>query len=350
MVPALIDMSTGRMAGGRAVVWTVAFVAFGAAYGAWLRPAARDGRWAVVLLAIEALAGLALTAAASGATKYLSAITLTIVAGQLPHALAPTSAYVWLVAQASILAVMFWSQFGWVAAVSAGGAFAAFHVFNYGQGLLERELAAKLAQLQTAQRLLADRAKSEERLRIARDLHDALGHHLTALSLRLELAARSHESGPAALAEAHALTRLLLGDLRNVVSELRGAGLVDVAPALRALTTGGDVVVTLDIPVTLFVDDAGHANALIRCVQEAVTNAHRHGGASHLHVTVTPEAGGIGIHARDDGHGTERIVPGHGLTGMRERFEALSGWVRFTSARGQGFEVRAFLPRALERP
>src|SRR5204863_1503702 len=92
------------------------------------------------------------------------------------------------------------------------------------------------AELHATRALLVEDSRVAERLRISRDLHDTLGHHLTALSLQLEVASRL-ASGPAAerVTEAHAITRLLLGDVRDVVSRLRESSHFDVAAAIRTL-------------------------------------------------------------------------------------------------------------------
>jgi hypothetical protein len=104
------------------------------------------------------------------------------------------------------------------------------------------KLAAAHADLQAAQARLADSSRTEERLRISRDLHDTLGHHLTALSLQLEVASRVTE-GTAAdhIRQAHAITRLLLSDVRDVVSALREPKRVDIAQAIRELATSSSV-------------------------------------------------------------------------------------------------------------
>jgi signal transduction histidine kinase len=189
-----------------------------------------------------------------------------------------------------------------------------------------------------------------ERLRISRDLHDTLGHHLTALSLQLEVASRL-ASGPAAerVHEAHAITRLLLSDVRDVVSRLRETSRFNLAEAVRALAeSAGTLDIHLQVPDGLDVDDPRQAHAILRCVQEVITNTARHAAARHLWIAIERQPDGIALSARDDGRGSDVVAWGNGLRGMRERFEEHSGRVEFSSAAGRGFEVRAFMPTGNE--
>jgi signal transduction histidine kinase len=206
-----------------------------------------------------------------------------------------------------------------------------------------RRLAVANAELRATTALLAESSRAGERLRIARDLHDLLGHQLTALALELEVAA--HRSEPPARAHverARGLAKELLGDVRTAVGELR-AGSPDLSRALAA------VVADLPHPrVHLKVDDAVEADeactaALIRCVQEAVTNTIRHAAAENLWIDVGRSATAeIVLTARDDGRGTSVLRLGHGLTGVRERIGQLGGAVSFDTR--SGFTLCARVP------
>jgi len=130
------------------------------------------------------------------------------------------------------------------------------------------------------------------------------------------------------------------------VSQMRETGRVDLAQAVKAVTSEhGMMKIHLDIPETLPIDEPDRAHALVRCVQEIVTNATRHGEAANLWIRIAAQPGGIALHARDDGRGAREVVWGHGLTGMRERFAELSGSIDVTAGSGRGFEVRGFMPR-----
>lgn len=214
---------------------------------------------------------------------------------------------------------------------------------------LERETAMRTklsvahAELRAATAVLAESTRAQERLRIARDLHDLIGHQLTALTLELEVAAH-HSEAPAAehVDRARRVARELLSDVRSTVGELRRT-----APDLRESLTR--VVADLPAPrIHLEVaDDATtddeRAIALVRCVQEVVTNTIRHSMATNLWVTVaTDDDGALRLTARDDGVGAGAVVPGHGLQGITERVEALGGSVRFDGS--DGFRVAATVP------
>ena len=355
MVPSAVDLYAGRLSGWHAGVWSAAFLTFGVTYARYLwRPAAqRRSTMDVLLISAQTGAGLAMVGAAYGMTKYLCGITLVIVAGELPYVFSRRVVWIWVAAQCAVLTAIFWNSFSWLAAVSGGGAFAASHVFNVGQSFLrQREQVAREqlgranAELQSTQELLAENSRVGERLRISRDLHDSLGHHLTALSLQLDVASR-RVNGRAAdhVLEAHAITKLLLSDIRDVVGQLRQTGRIDLSAVLRPLAATGDGPrVHLQMPEPFYLDDPAHANAWMRCVQEILTNATRHAGARHIWIEFGQDADRITLHARDDGIGAADLKPGHGLTGMRERIEERGGSVEFITVPGRGFEVRAHTP------
>jgi len=251
--------------------------------------------------------------------------------------------------------ILFAIDRSWTEALTFGLTMGGFMLFAAASSFLVRSEAAARAELaSTNTELLATRAmlvetsRVEERLRISRDLHDTLGHHLTALSLQLDVAARLSQGRPSAhIQQAHAITRLLLGDVRDVVSRLRETSQLDVAQAIRAMTVEqAGLALHLDLPSSLVVDEASRAETLLRCVQEIVTNTTRHAQARNLWIRLEARPDGIVLHARDDGQGTDVVSCGNGLTGMRERFEQYAGHVEFRAARGSGFEVRGFLPTA----
>ncbi len=218
-------------------------------------------------------------------------------------------------------------------------------------------LARANAELHATRALLAENARASERVRIARDLHDALGHHLTALSLQLDVTSRLAERPPNGgprdnaqvaehVREAHAIAKLLLSDVRSVVSEMRETGAIDIAAAVRTLAESmtGAVAIHLDVPDTLPIDDAAQAHAVLRSVQEIITNAVRHAGARNLWIRVAVSGDGVTLDARDDGRGAASVQWGSGLTGMRERFEEHAGRIDVRTRPDGGFEIHAVMP------
>ena len=355
-IPGAAAIIEGRMPPARAWGWVAAFLAFGLSFalcgGGW---AARVPRHVKIgLLAVQVLAATVLVSF-SGTGQ--AAALFVIVAAELPFVFDARATFAWMTVQSMLVAALFWSLTGPMAALVAGGAFAGFQLFAVSTAWLTRSesiarqaLARTNAELTATRELLAENSRVAERLRIARDLHDTLGHHLTALSIQLEVASRLTD-GPAAthIREAHAVARLLLSDVRDVVGKLRDSRQLDLSQALRALTLApGPLRIHLEMPPRLDVYDAPQAHALLRCVQEIITNTTRHAAAENLWITVSQGDEGVNLHARDDGRGAGALQWGNGLRGMRERFEEYAGRVDVNSSAGRGFEVRAFLPRPFD--
>jgi signal transduction histidine kinase len=301
------------------------------------------------LLALQSVAGLAMT---STAPDIFPAATLVVVAGQLDE-VSPRIAAVWIAVQTLALAVISLMMVNAPLALAVAGSFGGFQTFAYvtaslthRERLARQELTRANAELLSTRARLAESSRNEERLRISRDLHDTLGHHLTALSLQLDVASRLSEGKAAEHArQAHAITRLLLSDVRTVVSELRGSTQSNLGTAIRHLA--GDVTgiaIHLDVPDTLETEDGARADAVLKCVQEILTNTTRHASARNLWITIMRDPHRITLAARDDGRGAKVIVPGNGLTGMRERFEAVGGRIEFHTSEDRGFEVHGVMP------
>jgi signal transduction histidine kinase len=205
------------------------------------------------------------------------------------------------------------------------------------------ELSAAHAELEAAQARLAETSRNDERLRISRDLHDLVGHQLSALAVNLEVASHLAEGRAAEpVGQARALAKELLVDVRDVVSRLRDphtellVALKDMAAAIPRPTVHLEVADDLPPLGTATVE------ALVRCVQEMLTNTVRHSGAENVWVTVSHGAGRVRVTARDDGRGAAEVRPGNGLTGMRERVEGLGGTLEVDGS--AGFRVDVVIP------
>ena len=207
---------------------------------------------------------------------------------------------------------------------------------------LRRELSQAHVDLRAASALLSESARTAERLRISRDLHDLIGHQLTVLTLELEAA--KHREGERArehVDRANQVARDLLADVRQTVSELRTAS-SDLSEALRQVVRDlPDLEVSVDVAPGVQVDEE-QAAALVRAVQEIATNTLRHADARELWIEVAARPPGVVLTAVDDGRGYRELVPGNGLRGLAERFEALGGGVQFDGA--NGFRVTATVP------
>ena len=183
------------------------------------------------------------------------------------------------------------------------------------------------SELLATQHLLSEASRQSERTRIARDLHDLLGHHLTALSINLQIAERLADGeAKDKIAESRALARLLLSDVRDAVSTLREESEVDFAQAVRLLVERvPQLDVNLDIEEGLAIDEFEIAESLLRCIQEALTNTLRHSGASRSWIRLWREDGDVHLEIHDNGKQKGELVEGNGFAGMRERLARLKG-------------------------
>ena len=335
----------------------LAYFGFGACY--WLatgslgRGGHRQAAWNVLLL-------LAMNAAAIGVGFYtqtgLGAVLLMIMAGVLPWLAGIRIAVLWLVLAHIALVPSFMARddFNFWESLLQSLFYVGFSAFVLTTAYVARQQAQAReeqrrlnAELRATRALLAESARVNERTRISRELHDLLGHHLTALSLNLEVASHMTEGrAQEHVRQAHTLAKLLLTDVREAVSQLRDAsGGIDLAAALRPLADHVPALdIDLDVVAPLAVDDPERAHVVLRCTQEIITNAVRHASARHLWIRVWSEDGVLRLEARDDGQGADGLVPGNGLRGMRERVQHCGGTLDIQARRGDGFQLRLAIP------
>jgi signal transduction histidine kinase len=207
-------------------------------------------------------------------------------------------------------------------------------------------LALVNADLLATRALLADSARDAERLRVARELHDVAGHKLTALTLNLRaLAADPAFAQRHELKVAQQMSSELLGDIRGVVQTLRDSSGLDLGTALRALAAPMPrPTLQLTIGDDVHVNDPAVAEAVLRLVQEALTNSARHAEADTVRVSLRRDGGRLSVKVEDDGVVRGAIREGNGLSGMRERLAAAGGTLALsTTARG-ALRIDASLP------
>ncbi|MCX5117170.1 sensor histidine kinase [Micromonospora sp. NBC_00362] len=229
-------------------------------------------------------------------------------------------------------------------------------------GLVARQRRAYLEQVEQrafeAERTreeMALRRAGEERLRIARDLHDSLTHSISVIKVQAGIAvhlARKHGEEPSAtLLAIQEASGAAMRELRTTLDVLRaptdgdrvGLARVDeLAERTRAVGVPVQVTVTGqrgDLPDE--VDQAGY-----RVIQEALTNVARHAGPATAHIQVEYAPAGLTVAVTDDGQASpaEPLTPGVGLRGMRERVSALGGTLRTAAHDDHGFTVRATFP------
>jgi len=289
------------------------------------------------------------------AQSGLGGILLLIIAGLLPWLLPIAAAMGWLIGQNVALAVTISTIPGVTFADAAltAGLFLGISLFAFMSSVValrqhaaRDELRKVNSELRATQNLLTENTRIAERVRIARELHDLVGHHLTALTLNLEVA--THLVNGKALEhvqQAHSLAKLLLADVREVVSDMREDDKVDLAAALRTLAEGvPEPRIHLDVPEELSMTDPLHAQVLLRCAQEMITNSVRHARARNLWIRLQLGVDAVALIARDDGRGAENLDRGNGLNGMAERLRQLGGELTVESSPGAGFSLNAWLP------
>lgn len=211
------------------------------------------------------------------------------------------------------------------------GTFQFFAIFAMSKARAEtmaREaLAVTHQQLLDAQGKLAEQAADAERLRIARDLHDSLGHHLTALVIQLQVAEyQADKAHQPQLQHCHQLAKQLLQDIRHSVSQLREPQKPHLASQCRALAQNfPQLKLQCQISADLMLDPLSTA-LLFRVCQEALTNSIRHAGASEATVEVWRHRSTIHLRYLDNGQCPAwPLREGNGLQGMRERIEEAGG-------------------------
>lgn len=289
------------------------------------------------------------------AQTAIGGILLLVIAGLLPWILPLTSALAWLIVQNVLLVLVLNNipDISFSYAVFTGGLIFGISGFAFMSGIAalrqheaREELRKVNSELRATQALLADNTRIAERVRIARELHDLVGHHLTALTLNLEVAIHLVEGKALEhVQQAHSLAKLLLADVREVVSDMRLDDKVDLAAALRTLVSGTpEPEIHLDLPLELALTDPLRAQVLLRCAQEMITNSVRHAQANNLWISLVQDQDGVALTARDDGRGVKNLEAGNGLNGMTERLRQLGGELKIETSPGAGFALHAWVP------
>jgi two-component system sensor histidine kinase DesK len=221
-------------------------------------------------------------------------------------------------------------------------------VVGFAVGLMNISYARKM-QADAALKLSHDEVRRlaalAERERIGRDLHDLLGHTLSLVALKSELAGKLIERDPVAarreLSEVTRVAREALAQVRSAVTGIRAAGLAAELASSRLLLESGAISFHYRIaPVSL---PREFEIVLAMTLREGVTNIQRHARARCANVSLVAEPTELVLRIEDDGCGGA-IAPGNGLCGMRERIETLGGRLRVDSTPGRGTCVEARVP------
>lgn len=219
-----------------------------------------------------------------------------------------------------------------------------------------------MRELAQARETVAKLAANEERLRLARDMHDLTGQSLSMITLKAELAAKRLTRLPASaerdailaeLGDVSQVSRQTLHDIREAVSGYRRPTLAIEVITARSALEAADIELDDDPELTMRSGafDPDSEAVLAWCLREAVTNVIRHSRARHCRLRLTERAGEVSLEVTDDGRGfsapADVSATGSGLRGISERLSAADGYLSLGRGdHGRGFRLTATVPAA----
>ncbi len=348
---------------------TLAVLAYGALSTHWVQVSLQRSTLILQLLYFVIQAVLAATVIALfGASGFIGLIVLPLASQAVLFLPTPWPAFGFTLALAAVLLPIGWTG-GWQAILQVGLAYLAGLVFvalftqvalderraNREAQRLTGELKEANLQLRRYSAQVEELATAKERNRLAREIHDSLGHYLTVVNVQLEAASLFCESDPQKaqqlLSQAQAMTREGLTEVRRSVASLRqpaGEGrplaerIVHLAGeskthglALELASTGEQAALSPQTELTLY-----------RAAQEGLTNIRRHSAATRATLTLDySSAQSVRLSLTDNGRGAAQSQGGFGLLGLRERVQLLGGSLRTASEPGKGFTLEVELPR-----
>jgi signal transduction histidine kinase len=217
-----------------------------------------------------------------------------------------------------------------------------------------QELSSVHEQLRSYSEQVEELTVIRERNEIAREIHDTVGHKMTALIVQLQLAreimALDADKSKETIQVCEKLTREALEEIRTSVRTLREDDginttfLARIQNILKEFSEMTKVQVSLDITGDLAKTPTSLQPTIIRIIQESLTNSKRHGDASQCHARIDCQPDFIGISIDDNGIGVKKVQPSFGLVNMRERVLEHGGSIQYESNAGKGFKVKVELP------
>jgi two-component system sensor histidine kinase DesK len=308
------------------------------------RPMAEPLAWTFVLVTI----GFAIAVLAVGGLNWIGGTFLAGAAAGRVSASSRVAGIGALLCAAGALGVGLAQgvDYGGLLELGLGPPLAAFFAYSAAR---RSELVGKLQETRAE---LARMAVAEERLRIARDLHDLLGHSLSLITIKAELAGRVIDADPARAAreitDMEDVARRSLGEVRAAVTSYRQPNLAGELAAARQMLTAAGMDFQVHVPDSLELSQDTDA-LLAWTVREGATNAVRHSGARAVKITVTVTAGEVSAEVADDGVGPswdrDPGEHGSGLTGLTERARAAGGEISAGEGQaGKGFRLLVRVP------
>ena len=345
LIGPLSDLVGGSRSSGRVAAILVALAAFVALYLALLPPVvplARRGQ-PTIRAGLAVLAAIAVLPIALGAPRSFALLFVYVVA--VAGMLLPAAR-----AAAVIAATAAAVGAGLAAAGSDSSTVAAYTLTILAVGATMAALGSATRanrDLREAREELADVAVSEERVRIARDLHDLLGHTLSLIALKSELATKLVESDPrraqAEMADVQRVTRDALAEVRETVHDYRRLAFADALEGARAALSAAGIDCRIDSSASALPADI--ESGLAWAVREATTNVVRHSGARACEITLATDADAVALQVDDDGAPAPTgSADGAGLTGLAERAHHLHGTLEAGARPSGGFRLRLTLP------
>ncbi len=246
------------------------------------------------------------------------------------------------------LMVILWNSFNWLLwqdgdIIYSGLLYYTFHLFavsmtiNAMSAEKAKEKAEKLNnELESTQFLLGEASRQNERTRIARDLHDLLGHHLTALLINLQVAEHTTEGDAKEnIIKCYSLAKLLMSDVREAVESIRDNQSLNFENMLNKMIEAiPSLKFNIDIKYDFELDDIEMVKQLLSCIQESITNCLKHANATQFKLVISKNENKLMLEIEDDGRCKKKIIVGHGLIGITERIQMLKGIVDFNTSSG----------------
>jgi len=331
----LADLLSGRLTGGSAAVAAVGLATFAAVFLRlfWILPSFTTERRAEGAALVGALAALASGLSIAFGDDWLGLLVYLSIA--LALAL-PTQLALAGIATVAAIAVAITAEID-----------VAVQVVAFGVILVAvRRLMELVWELEAARAQVAELAASEERLRLSRDMHDLLGHSLSLIALKSELALKLIERDPEGAAnevrDVESAARQSLQEARAAVRGLRRSSLAAELDAARAALQAAGIEVSVRTAGPL---PAGVETLLGFAAREGATNVMRHSGASRCHIVVRRVGDMAELELRDDGVGAASASgEGSGLRGLAERMAEARGTLEAGPAEGGGFRLAARVP------
>jgi signal transduction histidine kinase len=274
---------------------------------------------------------------------FIKAKTAFLISPLWSAALYLVYGYYWEFSGMAISAMLFWT-------------FNLFALVMVNTAIKEKQSREKVEiinlELLSTQQLLGQAAEQAERVRIARNIHDLLGHHLTALTINLQVAGRqleqldvssSSETSKNAIKnsieQCHSLSKLLLSDVREAVSDIRNKSSINLEETILAMSSRlPNIDISLEYPNHIAINDVNTADILSRCIQESITNAIKHSQSKKMHIEFEQINEQITLSIKaflskpvkvSKTSNEINFKHGNGLIGMQERLKQIEGTVSF---------------------